>query len=707
VRWRLGLDDVFRPALCRVPWRVPWHALFAGLLIALFGFAFYAPALRATHGDWPAPLDDVFIHYDFAKATAHLHPFEWIAGQGYSSGETSALYPFLLAPGYLVGFRGLSLGVWAALLACGSLFVMMRALREMLAPDKRWWNRSVYYTRSRACPEWVSWLGSLMLVSVGVLDWTWFSGMEGALFCAALAVTLVYAKRAREAPPTRRRRAQWIVGGWGVALVGLRPEALVLVALLAVVVARRAFSQSATFALLRSAGPAVLAALTLLVANRFFTGDAPSAGALAKLLSYRPFLSDVDRATSAFVTLVHVGILIHRQLGHGSAFALVLPSLCLPAMLASRTRALAFVCVAGAVSWTLLASWNDTARFQNFRYFMPALALVLWGSALGVSALARSRALGLGGGIVALAGVGVAVSGVFEQIDFFANASGNIHDQQVEVGRRLATRMSSRASVLVGDAGAIPYVSGRHAIDAIGLGGYGGLPFARAATLGEGATVELIERIAPGDRPQFMALYPAWFEAITKSFGREVDRVSLDRNFICGGLSKGIYVADWSALADSADGPSAASEASGAVVDALDVADLVSERDHAYVSPEPFGGWTSLAIRTDEQGVQRFDAGRTIPESRFERFTLGRDAPFPATLLVRTDEGDAQVEAHVTRDGSVVDRASLARLGAANSGSWGAERATFAGALRRGDEVTLRVLRGTFRDFHLWVKTGG
>jgi hypothetical protein len=684
------------------------HALFAGALIATCAFAFYAPALHATRGDWPAPLDDVFIHYDFAKATAHHHPFEWIAGQGYSSGETSVLYPFLLAPGYLAGFRGLSLGVWAALLACGALFVTMRALREMLAPRRRWRCSGFSTWRTRPRPEWVSWLGSLMLVGVGVLDWTWFSGMEGAVFCAALAVTLVRVQRARDAPPTRRRQAQWIVGAWGAALVGLRPEAVVLVPLLAVVVARRALSHTATGALLRSAGPAALAMLTLLGANLLFTGDAPSAGALAKLLSYRPFLSDVDRATAALVNLVHVGALIHRQLGHGTALAWLLPSLCIPALVSSRTRAIAFVCVAGALSWTLVVSWNSAARFQNFRYFMPALALVLWGATLGVSALARIRWLGLGGAVVALAGTAVAASRVPEQIDFFANASGNIHDQQVEVGRRLAARMPRDASVLLGDAGAIPYVSGRHAIDSLGLGGYGGLPFARAAALGEGATIELIERIAPVDRPQFMALYPTWFAAITKTFGREVDRVSLDRNFICGGLAKGIYVADWSALTDGGDDDDGApSQASGAVIDVLDVADIVSERDHGYASPEPFGGWTSLDVRADELGVQRFDAGRTIPEGRSERFTLRRDVPFPAKVVVRTDEGDALVEARVTREGSMVDRASLERFGTSGLRSWGAQMGTFAGALCRGDEVTLHVLRGTFRDFHLWVKTGG
>jgi len=664
------------------PFRSAAHGVFAGALVLVSAAAFYVPALRATSGDWPAPLDDVFIHYDFARATAHLRPFQWIAGQGYSSGETSPLYPFLLAPGYWLGFRGLWLGLWAALLACASLFLTMRALRELAAPS----------------PEWVAWAGALALVSVGVLDWTWFSGMEGAVFSSASALALVAAKRAREAGPTTRRRAQWVVGLWGAVLVWLRPEAAVLVAPIAVVVARRAYSQSALAALARCGGPGALALLLVLGANLLLTGDAPSAGAIAKLLSYRPFLTDVDRATAAIVNLVHFGVLLLRQLGHGTAFALLFPALWIPAVAARRTRALALVCLVGALAWTLLVSWNLAARFQNFRYFMPGVALGLFASTLGLAATARTR-IRVASGSVAALGIGFAARGVGEQVVFFANASKNIHDQQVEVGRRLAARMPEGASVLVGDAGAIPYISGHPAVDALGLGGYHGLPFVRAATLGEAATVELVERIAPRDRPSYLALYPTWFGDLTRRFGREVDHVSLEENFICGALTKGIYEADWSALVD---GPSAAPE-EGRVVDALDLADVVSEREHGYASPEPFGGWASLDIRTDEQGARRFDGGRAVPEGRSERFLLRADAAAPPVLLVRTDENEARVEARVTRGGVVLDTTPLGRVGTADAARWGTLRGTFKGSLQKGDEISLHVARGTFRAFHVWV----
>jgi hypothetical protein len=660
------------------------HAAFAAVLVLGCAATFYAPALRATKGDWPAPLDDVFIHFDFARATAELHPFEWIAGQGYSSGETSLLYPFLLAPGYLLGFRGLWLGAWAALLACASLFVTMRALRELVPPRQ----------------GWTAWLGAVMLVSVGVLDWTWWSGMEGAVFIAALAVTLARTRQARAASPPERRRAQWVVGAWGAALVCLRPEAVVLLPLIGVVVARRAGSQSALAALARSLGPGAGAVIAVLAANRIFTGDASSAGGLAKALSYRPFLSDVDRATAALENLAHVALLFYRQLGHKSAFAFLLPGLGVFALFSRTTRAMAFVCLVGSVLWTLLVCWNVAARFQNFRYFMPALALVLFASTLGLATLARSRLLGPLAGALALVGIAFAASGIAEQKDFFVNASRNIHDQQVEVGRRLALRMPPGTSVLVGDAGAIPYVSRHAAVDALGLGGYATLPFARAAALGEGATVELIERIPPGDRPAFLALYPSWFGDITRLFGREVDHVSLDQNFICGGITKVIYETDWSSLGQE---PASWAPPSGRTVDALDLADVVSEKDHAYVSPEPRGGWVTLDVRTDERGVRRFDAGRTLLEGQSERFTLRGEANSPASIWIRTDESDPDVAVGVARGGEEIERLDLERVGSTGATSWGSMRGVVDRGFRRGDVVTLHVRRGTFRAFHVWL----
>jgi hypothetical protein len=60
---------------------------------------FYAYMRVQTGGDWSAPLDDVFIHFDYARATARGYPFQWSEGNGFSSGNTSLSYPFALPSG--------------------------------------------------------------------------------------------------------------------------------------------------------------------------------------------------------------------------------------------------------------------------------------------------------------------------------------------------------------------------------------------------------------------------------------------------------------------------------------------------------------------------------------------------------------------------------------------------------------------------------
>src|SRR5688572_3510167 len=99
------------------------------------GAAFWLPSLDDARGFFPAPLDDVYIHFDFARSLGSGHPFEWIPGQGYSSGETSPLYAVVLALGWCIGFRGRLLGIWAAILALVSMASLVSSTRKLAEPN--------------------------------------------------------------------------------------------------------------------------------------------------------------------------------------------------------------------------------------------------------------------------------------------------------------------------------------------------------------------------------------------------------------------------------------------------------------------------------------------------------------------------------------------------------------------------------------------
>ncbi len=647
----------------------------ASAIAGAFGAVFWVPSLEVARGWFPAPLDDVYIHFDFARSLAQGHPFEWLPGQGYSSGETAPLYAVVLAVGWLAGFHGRALGLWAALVAIASVASLLCSVRRLVRP----------------APALLAWVLAAIPLSFGVVDWTLYSGMEMALFVAVLGRALV-ALRRLHAPdrggPTREQR-QWHLGAWGAALVLLRPEAAVIVAVLALGTARSVGRRSALAAMVRTSLGGAVATLAVLGANLLATGDARSAGAQLKLLSSNPYLSEVDRARGLTENLITFWVRVVRsELAAKPGLAFVVALLALSCLVRREHRPVAGSALLSAVLWTLLVSWNGNSPFHNFRYYVPALVLFGIAASLGLATIAR--AVGPRWGLVI--SLGVFASGAWRipaQVKFFRAASANIRDQQIEVGGRLG-RLPMDARVLLGDAGAIPYVSGRTSIDALGLGGYRRLPFARAAVHGEPATVELIERLDASARPTHFALYPNWFGVLTSRFGVEIDRVTIRNNVICGGPTKGIYRADWSAL-----GPPPT--ASPTLIDELDVADVIDEGEHAYAPPTPQGGWTTLDVLADASGTRRFDAGRTIPHGKSESFVVRASAPGPLTLRVRIDGAARGI---VLRAG---DRTQALVLDPPRDGAWRHARTTLDG-VRAGEVLTLEARDGEYRDYHVWIE---
>jgi len=651
----------------------------AALALAV-GALFWLPSASAARGYFPAPLDDVYIHFDFARSLAEGHPFEWIPGNGYSSGETSPLYALLLAVGWVIGFRGKLLGAWAAVVAVASLASFLSSVRKLARP----------------CPSWLGWGAAVLTLSVGVVDWSLFSGMEVAAFAGALGRALLALQRSRGSLDARggltREAAQWRLGLWGIVLTLLRPEAIVLVGVFAVMAARGAGPRSVVAALLRASSPAALATAALLGANFLATGTAASAGAQLKLLSSNPYLSSTDRARVYVENLVTFAVKgVRIELSGVTGLAACVAVLALAPLLSRSRRAIAAACLLGALAWTLLASWNANSPFHNFRYYAPALLLVLVSAGTGAATL--WRALGRRAGpVVSLALLGAAIAAgalrLPAQVTHFTRAVRNIRDQQVEIGRRLAAGPRRPARLLVNDAGAIPFVSRLPAIDAMGLGGYHAMPFARAAVQGEGATVELLERLAPSERPTHLVVHPNWFGAMAGRFGVEIDRVTLTDNLICAGASKVVYEADWSPLAGR-------EIVRAGTIDEVDVADVISEAEHGYRAPLP-DGRTTFEVMLDGARARRFDAGRHIPEGRSERFVI-RGGAGRSRIVVRTDPGARGIE--LSLHGQTV----AMELGPPEEGAWREAWATVetgGGA----EEITLTAAAGPYRDYHVWVE---
>jgi hypothetical protein len=582
----------------------------------------------------------------------------------------------VLAPGWLAGFRGARLAWFAAACACLAVIDLGRSLRRLVAP------------------RWIAWAASALVVAVPLLDWSLFSGMEVALLAAVLGRALVAARRAEAAPPHLRAGAQLRAGGWAALLVATRPETAPLALLLGVGVVHAAGSLRTLPSLVRAIGPTAALLALQAAANRALTGEWSAAGAVRKLVTASPYMMPLDAAIEVIRNIAALRAQAFEAALGGPSFAWIVPALGLAAAIERRSRRLAVPLLLGAVAALLLVSLNTTARFQNLRYAAPSLLMLLAAAVLGAASLARRGLPGKAAAAIALAAAVVAPAGAFRrQIDHFARASANIAQQQVEVARRLAAREPRPRRVLVGDAGAIPYLSGLGALDGLGLGGYHAMPFARASVHGVPAVVELIERLPPAERPDVMAIYRDWWPGLADVFGRRTDAVRITDNVICGAEEKVIYDADWSSLAPP-------DEAREGAIDEIDVADLVSERAHGYAFPGPRGGWVIGAILALEDGRRRFDAGRIVPEGKSESFTVRAAAE--ADLVLRTDGGGPiTLRAAVERGGRVVAEPE-ASLPARAEDRWHEARIPL-GALREGDRVRLTAARGTLRDFHVWL----
>lgn len=631
-------------------WERVFYVLFAAAATLWMACWFYASLKQQTtltgglplarRGEWSAPLDDVFIHFDFARSTARGYPFQWSEGNGYSSGGTSLLYPFVLAFGYWIGYRDLSLMLWAAIVACVCTFALLLAVRRLF----------------RQLPRATSYLAVPAILGIGVLSWSLFSGMEVALFLALWGGALISWDDLTSGPPGDTERPTLhasLLGVWCLLLVATRPEAAVVVAVFSLTASatmyRRRGRGRAFRTLLLSATPAAVLVVGQVLANEIVTGDSTAAGALVKLELHHPHLNS-DQVWDAW--WFHVRYQFMRIGDYHMSKVPVLGFLpylfALLSLVFRRTRRYGILLVSSTVLWVLMVALNGQVRWQNERYTMPAVAWMMLAAALATGALLTGRpGLGRRGRALLIGGASVTVIawGAFgwfhldrlrDQVWFFGRASRNIRDQHIRAARLLGAVHPPVRRVLVGDAGAIPYVSDLPALDIIGLGGYRHMPFARATRQGVGAAVELIERMPPDQRPDVMAIYPSWWGTFPLWFGDVLGEVPVTGNVICGGAAKVIYRPRWNLLDGSA--VPLILPTGLALVDDVDVADIVSEKEHGYHLRGAVGFVDmKLLPHLGEPARDVFDAGRVSPPGATHEFALhGLQPNRPTALLLRT-----------------------------------------------------------------------
>ena len=258
-----------------------WLAL--SFTVGLLVVVYVSLSLSVSADPLLMPLDDTYIHFQYAQQFARGEPMVYNPGDGATSGGTSLLYPPLLAFGYRLGFDGWDLSYWA--LAVGSLsflgatwLVYQIGLANPLEGETEGISsKTSPYALAMAWAFAVS----------GPFVWASFSGMETAWF--VLVVLLLFWS-------VQRVRPGWAVVA-GLLTTLTRPEGVALSALGMLVLALRISWQGdwrmRSRRAIMLAFPVFAAGVQPLI-NLLATGDTASSGMQAKSILYNtgsPFSS--------------------------------------------------------------------------------------------------------------------------------------------------------------------------------------------------------------------------------------------------------------------------------------------------------------------------------------------------------------------------------------------------------------------------------
>jgi hypothetical protein len=191
------------------PFPLPRRAILAGILLAgtTAGILVCWSALR-TNGAFGFPLDDPWIHLQFARNLREYASFSYFKNEMATSGSTSPLYTFLLAVGFLFtpNEMVLSYVLGILFLVCGAF--LLHRIADTL------------FERAPLLPLAAT---ALFLLEPRLI-WAALSGMETTLFIFLLLATWYF---------FRRRSARWLGVSAGL-LLWTRPEALLFFGILGI-----------------------------------------------------------------------------------------------------------------------------------------------------------------------------------------------------------------------------------------------------------------------------------------------------------------------------------------------------------------------------------------------------------------------------------------------------------------------------------------
>lgn len=657
-------------------------------------------------GDFDFPIDDAFIFCQFARNTARGYIMTYTVGEGPTGGCTSVLWMLYLAAGWLVGLRG-KLLPWFAGISCGALLVLTAAYIQKTL-------------KLAGVKETAAAAGATLACLVGPVATGYFSGTDTALFSTLALATAYY----------------WVKGntgkfaGAGAFLSWARPEGAAVALTMAVAfMFRRARGRRRWAILLIPAAAAAWVGFMYATTGDFRTN---SYYAKSPLAAYPGLAQPEDFYLWVYWRNPRRALRDEMTSGLGLVQRFDLQPTLGPTTLKGKiaaaekgiTRwvmhplliaALGLGLIWGfvkrptfawgvAIPFGVLAVINAAVLgdehffYQRCRYGVPLLILAVVAGTYGVAlALRNVKWLRVAvTGVVATAAVPPAAAWLMT----YADNVSDVHRHYGAIVEYINAHLPEDAVVTTHDAGYVAYYSKRRIIDFFGLGAR---RYSEALRTGEGGIFEEMEKERP--LPTHIVFY-AYRNAGLESTITAGPAVAFIQPYYTDYYETLMYRTDFSKT--GANRP--LTLPAYRVSDALDVADLESEKDHRY----RFGCFRGFSVtwRLDRppalpiyeydntrsgksfplrtrypNGPEVADAGRLIAE--WEEFRMKAEAGRDGWLVLRTDRNLPPTDVYV--NGVLVGRWYRTRQRWQPPGTWLEPRFPLPGRYLR-PENTIRLV---------------
>lgn len=450
------------------------------------------------NGQFGFPLDDPWIHLQFARNLHDYGGFSYYRNEMSTSGSTSPLYTMLLAAGFFITSNefvlSYSLGVVFLLLSAFVLFkVAQKALGSNLAASG----------------------AALLLLFEPRLQWVALSGMETTLFLLAI-LAADYFQGARQSTA---------LGLCAGLAIWIRPDAILFLAVIVIDLLYRRHV-AATRHSVRKAGPngnqdirwllraGIIAAVigcAYAAFNLRLSGSIFPNSYAAKVKYYSGGGADYPGQALNFVTAGHLAIF--------SLFAAAGIVSIVWSVVKRREEELLIPLLWSA--GLFLAYWRSLPYlYQEGRYLMPILPFLILIGLRGVETLLnalRKLVKSLGRRRVAsivtcllLGAIGAQFAAAsWEMKNAYADSCRYIGERQVRTAKWLHDHLPETDIIATHDVGAIAFYSGRRIVDMVGL--------VSPEMIGNIGSLDKLTHYLIGKKVTHLALLRNWFEVVNEN----------------------------------------------------------------------------------------------------------------------------------------------------------------------------------------------